>query len=589
MRLAGLIPQNVLDEISARLSIVDVASSYLTLTERGGRYWALCPFHTEKTPSFTVTPEKNVYYCFGCHKGGTIYTLVQEVENLSFREAAELLAAKAGIEIPKYEEPGESSARKSVMELYGRVAGSFAYILRETEPARAARDYLKRRGISSESTDLFGLGYAPSDGRWLYGFLKEKSYSPEFLAGSGLFSSKNPEWSFFTDRLIFPIRNRRSETIAFGGRMLGKGEPKYLNSSESLIFNKKSQLYGLDIALSTIRKLRTFILVEGYLDVIALRQIGIENAVAPLGTSLTPGQIKLLRRYSSAGSIVFDGDEAGLQAAMRAVTQCEREGVQANVVALEAGRDPADFVEQRDTETLKNALEYPIKGFTFVLQTAIQNNEINKPEGKEAVLRFLLPYIDVLASEIRRESYLEEIAEALEIGPRAVREDYFRFRDRKRNRDTFVEIRRDIDISPTLYLMLATAANFELFARVRTGISEEDLPDRDAKKLFIALEECFRTEEDSIDAVLRRIDDDRLRELIIERIASGEFEENGDLIVRESLAHVKETALRKRVDAVTARLRKSERESLGPEAEKELLEEKMYLDEEIAKLRKGDA
>ncbi len=279
------IPDRIIDDIAQRLDIAEVVGDYVTLKPKGGRYWGLCPFHREKTPSFTVTPDKGVYYCFGCHQGGSIYSFVMEMEKLTFVEAVRFLAKKAGVEISWEEKTDHSDKRSAFLELYRRVAGSLHHILMNREIAERARNYLQARGFNQDILTFFQVGYAPAKRNWFYGFLQKKNYSEGFLKASGLFSQHDGRVNpYFRDRIIFPIVNTRGEVIAFGGRTLGNLEPKYLNSPETPFFRKGANLVGLNQAMKSIREEKNFILVEGYLDVLALKQCGIDNAVAHLGT-----------------------------------------------------------------------------------------------------------------------------------------------------------------------------------------------------------------------------------------------------------------------------------------------------------------
>ncbi|HET6487905.1 MAG TPA: DNA primase, partial [Spirochaetia bacterium] len=288
------IPDSTLSEIRDRVDIAEVIGEHVSLQRRGSRFWGLCPFHQEKTPSFSVTPERGVFYCFGCHKGGTIFDFVMETEKVPWRDAVQMLARKAGIELPQDDPDPDGLPREAFLELHRRVAGSFHWLLTEGQQAAAARQYLESRGVTGESIEAFQLGYAPPDRQWLHGFLVQKGYSPEFLARTGLFveGSREQAMALFGNRIMFPIANARGEVLAFGGRALGSGQPKYLNSPETAFFRKGEHLFGMDRAAQAIRTDGFFVLVEGYMDVIAMHQAGFSAAVAPLGTSLTDRQAR---------------------------------------------------------------------------------------------------------------------------------------------------------------------------------------------------------------------------------------------------------------------------------------------------------
>ncbi|MDR1374127.1 MAG: DNA primase, partial [Treponema sp.] len=292
------IAESTIQELNDKLDAVTVVGEYVRLEKRGGRYWGLCPFHNEKTPSFTVDPDRKAYYCFGCGQGGGIINFVMEMDKLSFPEAVETLAKGLGIEvihenIGTGEKNGGKTLRlEELTELYRRVAVSFHHFLMQKEEGRGALKYVLSRGIEGELLERFRLGYAPQDRSWLFRFLKAKGYSEEFLGSSGLFSKNYPRQAFFANRLVFPIADRQGRTVAFGGRFLeeetappGRSQgPKYLNSAESELYKKRETLFAIDLALPEIRKTKEVYLAEGEMDGIALHQAGVSNAVAPLGT-----------------------------------------------------------------------------------------------------------------------------------------------------------------------------------------------------------------------------------------------------------------------------------------------------------------
>jgi DNA primase len=282
------IPEETVRTILDRTDIVAVIGDYVRLEKRGGRYLGLCPFHNEKTPSFSVDREKGFFYCFGCHKGGDVITFLREQDKLSYREALEELAKKAGVPL-EFEEapPEEEKARKALFELYDRIAGTFHYLLTEHESGKEALAYLRRRGVPDAFRDAFRLGYAPRDRRWLYSFLRKKGYSADFLAHSGIFAERHPDFPLFADRLIFPITTARGETIAFGGRLLEGDGPKYINSPDTVLFHKQENLFALDKAQASIKKEGKALICEGYMDALSFHIAGISYAVAPLGTAFT--------------------------------------------------------------------------------------------------------------------------------------------------------------------------------------------------------------------------------------------------------------------------------------------------------------
>jgi DNA primase len=531
-----------------------------------------------------------VFYCFGCHKGGGLFQFVMEAEKVPFRDAVELLAKKAGVELPREEEEPGGIRRETFIELNRRVTGSFRWLLQESPAADAARRYLAGRQVSDATAEAFQLGWAPPDRRWLWRFLSGKSYTPEFLARTGLFSEAphggEGRPSLFADRIMFPIANARGEVLAFGGRALGDGQPKYLNSPETAFFRKGENLFGIEKAGPAIREAGCFHLVEGYVDVLAMHQAGVTNTVAPLGTALTEQQVRVLKRWTASAVLVFDGDEAGMKATLRAIELCERQEVSASVVALPAGRDPADFVQTGEEDALRALLAGKRPAFPFLLDGAVARFGRSGAEAKERVRDFLFPFAAAAASRLRAEEYLRQVAEALGASSEAVTADFDRWQARQRGR-----IRPSgpaVDegaIPPELFLMLALAANRDLFPGVRAGgVALADLEDARARALYVALEEEFRGEETGLDALLARLEDAGLRELVVRKAASGEFDVNPERIVTDSLRRIRQRSLRRDRDAVQARLLRLEGGHTDPAEMRELLAEKQHLDSELAKL-----
>ncbi len=584
------IPDRALAEIQSRLDLAEVVGEYTTLARRGGRWWGCCPFHQEKTPSFSVTPEKGVFYCFGCHKGGGLFQFVMEAEKVPFRDAVELLAKKAGVELPREEEEPGGIRRETFIELNRRVAGSFRWLLQESPAAEPARRYLANRRVSGAIAEAFQLGWAPPDRRWLWRFLAGKSYTPDFLARTGLFSEAPHEGegrsALFADRIMFPIANARGEVLAFGGRALGDGQPKYLNSPETAFYRKGENLFGIEKAGPAIREAGCFHLVEGYVDVLAMHQAGVVNTVAPLGTALTEQQVRVLKRWATDAVLAFDGDEAGTKATLRAVELCERQEVSASIVALPAGRDPADFVQAGEEGALRELLAGKRPAFPFLLDGAVARFGRVGAEAKERVRDFLFPFAAAAASRLRAEEYLRQVADALGASSEAVAADFDRWQSRQRGRVRPTgPTPGEAASPPELFLMLALAVNRDLFPGVRAGgVTLADLEDPRARALYVALEEGFRGEETGLDALLARLDDAGLRELVVRKAASGEFDVNPDRIVSDSIRRIRQRSLRRDREAVQAKLRRLEGEHADPADVRELLAEKQHLDSELAKL-----
>ena len=585
------IPDGVIDEISRRADISDVVGTYVSLRKDGSRLKGLCPFHTEKTPSFKVNPANGTFYCFGCGKGGSVFTFVMEIEKMTFPEAVAHLGEKYGVAVEAEPDDGKAAHRKALIELFARVTGSFAHILRNSASAAPAREYLAERGFTDETLGEFQVGYAPRNPGWLASFLGKKGYTQEFLATSGLFSRNYAGRALFYDRIMFPIYSSRGECIAFGGRAMNPDAPKYINSPETDLYSKSDQMFGLYQARHEIRRSNVVFVVEGYLDVLAMWQSGLRNAVAPLGTALTESQVQLLRRFAATVLLVFDSDSAGARATSRAAVLLEKAGIETRVCLLPEGDDPADIMKKSGSDELKKRCTYTINTLEFLVNDAASRTDIASPDGKAFVFDAVFPYINVMDSEVKREGSLTVVADLLGVNPEAVTHDF-----RKRRRGTSEKTRENQakvnikanepnTINHDLFLMLATAVNRELFPYVRSQIECDDLEDRRARDLFIALEECFRRHDDSLDRLLERIDDPETRDLVLRKSSSDEYSVNPKQLVEDSIKWVRRESLERKQKKVDAQLRRARSDSDGRIEIEKLLQDKIDIDMELKRLK----
>ena len=403
---------DIIEEVRQKNDIVDVVSQYVRLTRRGSTYFALCPFHNEKTPSFSVTPGKQMYYCFGCGAGGNVYNFIMEYENYTFGEALKHLADRAGVELPKIEYSREvrekAEQRAELLEINKQAAQYYYYQLR-TEGGKIGYQYLSGRGLSEETMRKFGLGYSDKFGGGLYKFLKSKGYSDERLRESGLFNvdERHGMYDKFWNRVIFPIMDVNNRVIGFGGRVMGDGKPKYLNSPETKIFDKSRNLYGLNIARTTRKKY--LILCEGYMDVISMHQAGFTNAVASLGTALTSGHASLLKRYTQEVLLLYDSDEAGIRAALRGIPILRDAGVSSRVVNLKPYKDPDEFIKNMGAEAFEERLGQASDSFMFRVSIAESEFPMDEPQGQNRFFERCAELLLELKDELERNLYIEAI------------------------------------------------------------------------------------------------------------------------------------------------------------------------------------
>ena len=402
---------DIIEEVRQKNDIVDVVSQYVRLTRRGSTYFGLCPFHNEKTPSFSVTPGKQMYYCFGCGAGGNVYNFIMEYENYTFSEALKHLADRAGVELPKIEysrEVREKAEQRAELLEINKQAAQYYYQLR-TEGGKIGYQYLSGRGLSEETMRKFGLGYSDKFGGGLYKFLKSKGYSDERLRESGLFNvdERHGMYDKFWNRVIFPIMDVNNRVIGFGGRVMGDGKPKYLNSPETKIFDKSRNLYGLNIARTTRKKY--LILCEGYMDVISMHQAGFTNAVASLGTALTSGHASLLKRYTQEVLLLYDSDEAGIRAALRGIPILRDAGVNSRVVNLKPYKDPDEFIKNMGAEAFEERLRQASDSFMFRVSIAESEFSMDEPQGQNRFFERCAELLLELKDELERNLYIEAI------------------------------------------------------------------------------------------------------------------------------------------------------------------------------------
>ena len=403
----------LIDEIRSRNDIVDVISGYVKLTRKGASYFGLCPFHNEKTPSFSVTPSKQMFYCFGCGAGGNVITFLMKYENQTFGEALHVLAERAGIALPEPDRSREAKEkeekRQLLLDIQKRAAEYFYRKLKAPEGQRALA-YLSGRGLSAESIRNFGLGYADKYSDDLYKHMQPMGYSDELLKESGLFAfdEKRGFSDKFWNRIMFPIMDANSRVIGFGGRVMGDAKPKYLNSPETAVFDKSRNLYGLNVARRTRRK--NMIICEGYMDVIAMHQAGYTNAVASLGTALTSQQCSLLSRFTKEVLLIYDMDDAGIRAALRAIPMLRDSGIHAKVVDLSPHKDPDEFIRTEGVESFENRLARAENSFLFSIRMLEREYDLSDPQGKSDFIHATADRIMQLSDEIERGSYAETIA-----------------------------------------------------------------------------------------------------------------------------------------------------------------------------------
>ncbi len=406
-------PEEIVEEVRQRTDIVDLIGTYVRLQKKGGSYMGLCPFHNEKSPSFSVHGGRQIYHCFGCGVGGNAFTFVMEYENFTFPEALKYLAERAGVKLPEIEysedEKRASDFKTRLLEV-NKLAAKFFYVQLKSEQGRVAYEYFKKRGLTDETIVKFGLGYSSKFSDTLYKYLKQQGYEDSFLKDSGLVTLDEARGGRdkFWNRAMFPIMDANNRVIAFGGRVMGEGEPKYLNSPETKVFDKSRNLYGLNYAKHSRKPY--MLICEGYMDVISLHQAGFTNAVASLGTALTGLQANLIARYVKEVYLTYDSDGAGTKAALRAIPIMKEAGISVKVINMKPYKDPDEFIKNLGAEEYQKRIDNAIGSFFFELQVLEQGYNMQDPEQKTKFFQKVAKKLLSFSDGLERANYEEAVA-----------------------------------------------------------------------------------------------------------------------------------------------------------------------------------
>ena len=481
--------EEVIEEVRTKNDIVDVISGYVRLQKKGSSYFGLCPFHNEKSPSFSVSREKQMYYCFGCGAGGNVFTFLMDYENFSFVEALKFLADRAGVELPEMEYSKEAKAkadRKAQLLEINKLAAQYFYVQLKSEQGQAAYAYLTGRQLSEETIKAFGLGYSNKYSDDLFSYLRRKGYPEELIRQAGLINTdeKHGIYDKFWNRVMFPIMDVNNRVIGFGGRVMGDAKPKYLNSPETEIFDKSRNLYGLNRA--RVSRKPYFLVCEGYMDVIALHQAGFTNAVASLGTALTTGHASLIRRYVQEVYLTYDSDEAGTRAALRAIPILKEAGITAKVIRMDPYKDPDEFIKNLGAQEFERRIGQARNGFMFGLEMLEKEYDMNSPEGKTAFFRETAKRLIGFEDELERNNYIEAVAgtyhvtaESLQklVAKTAVSEGMARPVARPKQASGNEKPKEDGAKTSQKILLTWMIEDKRLFGIIRKYISPEDFPE----------------------------------------------------------------------------------------------------------------
>lgn len=425
-----------LQRLKDRVDIVDIIGAYVPLKKKGSRHWGCCPFHQEKTPSFSVSSDKGLYYCFGCHASGDVISFLMKIEGLTFAETVERLAEQAHMELPPEElDERETERRRKLQVMYDTVDLAAAYFhncLLKTRIGQPGREYFSKRGLSDETIEHFRLGFAPPDGDRLYRDFTKRHITGDLLKTIGLAGMRgNRFYDMFRGRCMFSIQDLRGRTVAFGGRVLDDSKPKYLNSPETPIFNKRRLLFALYQALPEIRKRRQVIMVEGYMDAISLHAAGVTHAVASLGTAFTEEQARLLKRYADEIIFSYDMDAAGQNATRRALEIAGKTGLKMRVATVPEGKDPDEFVRLYGGEAFLEAVKNAAPALDYLLASFMKQYDSTSLEGKQQILKNLLPVLVAQDDPLVVDSYIRKTAGRLRLDEGIVRSEAIRYADQR--------------------------------------------------------------------------------------------------------------------------------------------------------------
>ena len=551
---------DIIEEVRSKNDIVDVIGSYVKLEKKGSNYFGCCPFHAEKTPSFSVTPSKQMFYCFGCHKGGNVFTFLQEYENYSFGEALEALADRAGVNLPKQEltpEKKREADKRELLLAINKEAAKYFYTLLRSERGKRAYDYFKRRELSDETMQRFGLGYSDQYSDDLYKYLRKRGYDDMLLKESGLVVIDEVRGGHdkFWNRAMFPIMDVRGRVIAFGGRVMGDGEPKYLNSPETKIFNKRRNLFALNFAKNT--KKNYMLLCEGYMDVISLHQAGFDNAVASLGTALTEEQAQLLSRYTKEIYLTYDSDGAGVDAAIRAIPMLNKVGIKTKIVNMQPMKDPDEFIKAYGAEEYEKRIRDAENSFLFLIRILSRQYDMSDPTDKssffhETAKRLAVSFEDTLERRI----YARELAKNYDVSEDELMQMVNRLgesaglmRENDRAKDGRNRPKKEDGMKKSQMLLLSwLAERHELYLSIKGKIGADDFTDPMCHRAAQMLFEQFESGNDIvpariIDAFTDTEEQSQIAGIFNAAIHKVESKEDMEKAIKETIIRIKQNSI----------------------------------------------
>ncbi|ACH94934.1 DNA primase [Borrelia recurrentis] len=548
----------IIDLIKQRVDIVNIISEHVSLVKSGAFYKGLCPFHAERTPSFTITPSQGLFYCFGCKKGGDVVKFLMDIEKLNYNDAVDSLCTKIGIE---YDSATRSMGIKRkihdktlISEIYNlnaKLIKVFVFFLNNNQ--KILSYIFQERRISREIVDLFNIGYLLCDvvGKSsFYDFLVSKGYSSSILSKSGLFASRREKFSILSGRLIFPIKDFKGNVVGFGGRILGKNNgSKYINLSETRVFKKRELLYGFYEGLSMIKETRSIILTEGYIDVLAFFTAGIKIAVSTLGTSFSTQHLALIKRYADKILICFDDDMAGLVATFKAYQICLPFNIDVSVIRMKYGVDPADVLKNKGVSVLSNMVNDSCDAFEYLLEKYSLKYDLNKTTDLNSMVNLFINLIGLSSTNTQRDLLLLKLESKLGVKLETLRKDYYSMREKKAIA-SYKKNACSYEVNTyERYLLVALLKDFNYFTIIRRNINDSDLYDIDVKKIFVCFENLFDNNKSFSLFNLKELLKNKygsISEIFFENMLRVEFEVD-DEMVKQILFAIKKRKVENRI------------------------------------------
>jgi DNA primase len=576
-----LVPETILDEILNRVDIVELISGYIPLKRAGRNFKALCPFHHEKTPSFMVSPQRQIYHCFGCKSGGNAFRFLMQYEHLDFREAIEMLASRAGVSLPRERMDSRGMGmRLSLYNIMELACGFYQQVLNSAAGHRA-RDYLLKRNVKEQTQSLFKVGLSPTQWDGLLNYLRSKHVSLSLMEKAGLILSRQETDGYhdrFRQRIIFPITDIKSRVIAFGGRVLDESVPKYINSPQTPLYTKGSHLYGMDLAKKAVAEKDNIVIVEGYLDCIVPYQEGLHNIVATLGTALTVEQIKAIKRYTHNVSVVFDADQAGELATLRSLDMFIEEGLEVKIVALPVGFDPDSYVRKKGIKAFGDLINSALPLFNYKLNILKSHYGVKEPMGKAKICSQMLSTINKIKNAILRAEYLKALSEDMGIKEGILVSELKKVKQPRADFAMGQTIEVNAGINPVEKLLIRLMLQqTQVIPYLKDNLRPQDFRDRRACKIVSAL---FNLSHDvkhiSVNGLLNHLEDEAACRLVSELTMLPQLPlEDKERVIQDCIRRLRQQRVQMRKEELLRDIRLAEK--MGDKSQLDCLKKELVI------------